>query len=117
MPYITKAEQQLVDQNPVYGRGNPGVLAYRINKLIIEWLGKEPHYADYVAALGALSDADVELHRRSFDPFKDRALARNGDIYPDWLLPEPDAAIVSEEIEPVVEKSTTYEETQARYFL
>jgi hypothetical protein len=117
MPYITKAEQKLVEQNPVYGRGNPGVLNYRLTRIIIEWLGKEPRYADFDAAIGALECAKLELYRRSIGPYEDKAIAKNGDVYPDWLLPEPDGDIVVDEPTEAEKLLEPIPLEQARYFL
>lgn len=90
MPYITDTQKQRVEENPFYGRGDPGVLNYRITKVVIDWLGKEPRYADYDAAIGALECAKLELVRRSLSGYEDGAIARNGDVYPPHLLPEID---------------------------
>ncbi len=88
MPYLTQTMKDQADYNPLFGRGDPGMLNYRITKILIDWLGKEPHYADFNAAIGALECAKLELVRRSLGPYEDTAIERNGDVYPDWLLPK-----------------------------
>ncbi len=89
MPYLPKAVKDHADNNPLSGRGDPGVLSYRLTQTIIEWLGQEPKYADFVAAIGALESTKLELYRRSVSGFEDAAKDRNGDVYPYWLLPYP----------------------------
>lgn len=86
MPYLTATLKEQADANPVFGRGDPGILNYRLTKVLIEWLGKEPHYADFDAAIGALECAKMELYRRSVAAYEDSAIERNGDVYPPWLL-------------------------------
>jgi hypothetical protein len=90
MPYLTESMKSQADANPLFGRGDPGVLNYRITKTIIEWLDKEPRYSDYNAAIGALECAKLEMVRRSLSPYEDKAIERNGDVYPYWLVPTND---------------------------
>lgn len=90
MPYITKDERERADTNPVYGQGNPGILAYRLNKAIIEWLPKDFRFADLDAALGALVATQEEFYRRVVGPYEDQAMRRNGEVYPAWLLSDND---------------------------
>lgn len=96
MPYITKTERDHADHNPVYGRGNPGILNYRLTKLLIEWLGKNPRYADFNAVIGALESAKLEMYRRSVAGYEDQAIDRNGDIYPEHLLPQAVEPVIDE---------------------
>lgn len=87
MPYLTNSMKAQANQNPLFGKGDPGVLNYRLTQTIIEWLGKEPKYADFNAAIGALESAKLELYRRSVAAYEDVAIDRNGDVYPEELLP------------------------------
>lgn len=88
MPYLTSSIKSQADNNPVFGRGDPGVLNYRLTQVVIEWLGKEPVYADYAAALGAMECVKMELYRRIISEHEDNTIRRNGDVYPSWLFPE-----------------------------
>ena len=86
MPYLTQQMKQAADNNPLFGRKDPGVLNYRLTRTIIEWIGKEPLYSDFNAAIGALECVKQELIRRSLSVYEDEAIKRNGDVYPPWLL-------------------------------
>ena len=81
MPYITDNEKDLVDGNPYYGRGNPGILNYRLTMTVLNWLPDEPRYADLDAAIGALECAKLELYRRKIAGYEDQAIEKNGDIF------------------------------------
>jgi hypothetical protein len=112
VPYIPRGERQAADQNPYYGRGNPNILTYRLTKVIIDWLGREPSAADFVAALGALDMAGKTVYRRVIAPREDESIERSSDVFPDYLLP-----IKSESPEPVItdDRPTAYSDTAQRY--
>lgn len=42
----------------------PGELNFLISKLLDEYLGASPHYAEFNEAIAALGCAELELHRR-----------------------------------------------------
>ena len=115
MPYITETERRQVAENPYYGRGNPGILNYRLTKVLIDWLPKEPHYADFDAAIGALECAKLELYARSIRPYEDIAIERNGEVYPEHLLPEPIPLITDEADSDDVEIDAPLAKDQRRY--
>jgi hypothetical protein len=93
MPYITPNNRTAANTNPAYGKGNPGILAYRLTQAVIAWLPKDYRFADLDAAIGALEATKQEFYRRVVAPYEDSALAKNSDVYPNWLLPN----IISDE--------------------
>lgn len=91
MPYINQVMRAALSLtlNPLYEsiRRNPkigaGDLNYIVTKLVLAWLGKEPKYADYNAAIGVLECAKQELYRRAVVPYEQDKQAENGDVYND----------------------------------
>jgi len=61
MPYLPPEIKRRIEENPVYGRGDPTILTYRISQVVQRWLAMEPTYADYAGALGAIALAQEEL--------------------------------------------------------
>jgi hypothetical protein len=98
--YLPRFQREQADKNPVFGRGDPGVLSYRLTQALITWLGREPQHADFVAALGALEEVKWELQRRIVADRNDKVIERNGDLFPEYLLPEPVAEVTDDESEP-----------------
>jgi hypothetical protein len=60
-----------------------GELTYAITKLCADYLGRKlESYAHYAEVMGALACTHEEIYRRRIAPYEDRAIARNGDVFP-----------------------------------
>jgi hypothetical protein len=85
MPYIKKERRQLftpeLEQLRVCLRGGlPGDLNYLITSLVREYLGSEPDYGRFNAAVGVLECAKLEIYRQWIAPYEDRKRRENGGI-------------------------------------
>ena len=98
MPYIKKEERELIDgpsdftvqvglDTFIYKMSTistnspqPGTLNYIITKLVHWWLGHNPNYERYNAAIGVLECAKLELYRRKVSPYEDEKINENGDV-------------------------------------
>ena len=106
MPYIEKGQRELIDGPSDftvkigldsflhkmtrlcddYCRGkqgwpcNPGTLNYIITKVVHWYLGDNPNYERYNAAIGVLECAKLELYRRKVSPYEDEKINENGDV-------------------------------------
>jgi hypothetical protein len=98
MPYIEKGQRELIDGpsdfTTRYGLDSffyklskipaislqPGTLNYMITKLVHWWLGDNPNYERYNAAIGVLECAKLELYRRKVSPYEDEKIKENGDV-------------------------------------
>tara|TARA_B110001454_G_C12559953_1_gene367232 strand:+ start:229 stop:549 length:321 start_codon:yes stop_codon:yes gene_type:complete len=106
MPYIEKGQRELIDGpsdfTTRYGLdsflykmtrvrddyhnaeddwpGKPGTLNYMITRLVHWWLGDNPNYERYNAAIGVLECAKLELYRRKISPYEDEKIKENGDV-------------------------------------
>ena len=79
MPYLKKKDRPAVK---VSGKpGKAGELNYILTKIVLWWLGKEPNYERYNAAVGALECAKIELYRRMIAPYEDKKKEENGDVF------------------------------------
>jgi hypothetical protein len=90
MPYILKDKRQRIDDTLRPGPGLPGELNYLITSRVLDWLGGNPNYNDFNAAIGALECVKLELYRRMVAPYEDQKCAENGDVYPVGGEPEPE---------------------------
>ncbi len=59
-----------------------GELNFMLTELVLSFLGKEPNYERFNAAVGALESSKLELYRRAIAPYEDKAKERNGDVFP-----------------------------------
>ena len=59
---------------------SPGTLNYIITRLVHWWLGDNPNYERYNAAIGVLECAKLELYRRKVSPYEDEKINENGDV-------------------------------------
>jgi hypothetical protein len=59
-----------------------GTLNYIITQLVVAYLGDQPRYANFNAAIGVLECAKLELYRRMVAPYEDKKIAAHGDVYP-----------------------------------
>lgn len=78
LPYINPTRREELDWFP-----NPetdGELNFVITSMVLKYLGANPRYDDYNAAIGALECAKLELYRKSISQYEDLAIKRNGDL-------------------------------------
>jgi hypothetical protein len=69
---------------PIEARAPPATSTIRaaITRIVLNFLGEQPRYADFNNAVGALECAKFELYRRLVAPYEDFKMAENGDVYP-----------------------------------
>ena len=80
MPYVTQDERRILNDG-YHQPASTGQLNYKITQLVSAFLGPEPRYNDFNAAIGALECAKLELYRRLVAPYEDRKIVENGDVY------------------------------------
>ena len=85
MPYIREEFRGIVDSvTPL----NPGELNYAFTVLLISYLEgqiRDHHPLDYRLlndVAGAFELAKAEFVRRAVNPYEDKKIAENGDVYP-----------------------------------
>jgi len=86
MPYINKKDRDYLKWftgliTEAYIEPKPGALNYIITQLIRKFLGTQPNYEKYNAAIGVLECAKLELYRRMVAPYEDTKMQENGDVY------------------------------------
>ena len=84
MPYISpEARERLASQTQFPSINNAGSLNFLICKLILHYLeGKENvNYQDFNDILGALEGAKQEIYRRLIQPYEEKKISENGDIF------------------------------------
>ena len=79
MPYIKEEDRGLVEQK---GARVAGELNYRFTCEIVQFLRDRPlSYALINDVLGALEGAKLEFVRRIVNPYEDKKIEENGDVY------------------------------------
>ncbi len=118
MPYIEKEQREHIDGHTPYRLGmegldsflntmdhlcedhckgkedwpcKPGTLNYIITRMVIWYLGKNPNYERYNAAIGVLECAKQEFYRRQIALYEDEKCRINGDVYPGQDKRDPSA--------------------------
>lgn len=86
MPYIKKIDRLKIDKMMNldlirFYKSNPGILNYIITRVIGTFLGCNPNYERFNAAIGVLECAKLELYRRMVAPYEDTKIKENGDVY------------------------------------
>ena len=89
MPYIAQHARKQLDpsieelaskiRDRVDGESRDGWLNYAITKLLLALY--EESYTEYNAAIGVLECAKNEFYRRAVEPYEDRKIKQNGDVY------------------------------------
>jgi hypothetical protein len=83
MPYIKREAREGFDRH-IRGLAvriiSEGELNYAITRLVHEWLGSEPGYADYNAAVGVLECAKLELYRERVAKYEDIKKVKHGPL-------------------------------------
>jgi len=85
MPYLDPERRRYVNTSMElfdgYPRLSPGDLNYIITRQVQDFLGAEPNYEKFNAAIGALESVKLELYRRMVAPYEDKKKEENGDVY------------------------------------
>ena len=58
-----------------------GTLNYIVTKVVKRFLGENPNYERYNAAIGALECAKLELYRRTIADYENGKIYINGDVW------------------------------------
>jgi len=80
MPYVDKILREKIDSG-TYEPIGAGELNYKITKIILGYLGKEPHYKEFNDVLGVLTAIQLELYRRRIADYESEKIKINGDVY------------------------------------
>lgn len=81
-PYINELRRQTMRNAVLVAAHTPGELNYLITQVVIDFLGSNPDYTRFNAAVGAVESAKLELYRRMVAPYEDRKIKEHGDVYP-----------------------------------
>lgn len=81
MPYVSRETRVALDAYHTPTPRTPGELAYCVTELVQKFLGEEPTFTGYAAAIGVLECAKLELYRRRIAEYEDGKIAENGDVY------------------------------------
>lgn len=79
MPYVAECRRNDIDLHGVMPQ-TVGELTYVFYKGALEYLPREPRYADYAEVLAAFEAAKLEFYRRHVAPYENLAIQRNGDV-------------------------------------
>ena len=83
MPYIKREDrgQFRAGLKSTAGKDlHPGELNYIITKHVHQFLGTNPNYEKFNAAIGVLEAAKLELYRRMVAPYEEVKIKENGDV-------------------------------------
>jgi len=80
MPYVDKILREKIDSGN-YEPIEAGELNYKITKIVLGYLGNEPHYKEFNDVLGVLTAIQHELYRRRIADYENDAIKRNSDVY------------------------------------
>lgn len=79
MPYVKVHERDIAETNPK----TSGQLNFAITKLLIGYMDREGlSYQTINDCLGALEGAKLEFYRRVAEPYENKKIVENGDVYP-----------------------------------
>jgi hypothetical protein len=79
MPFIKQNRRRFINQG-----AKPktiGELNFKLTKIILDYLPKEPRYEDYNAVIGVLECAKLELYRKRISIYEDLKEKQNGKVY------------------------------------
>lgn len=79
MPYITQIRRAALASGDT--PQSEGELNYAITRLVTQFIGASPNYANINAAIGALECAKLEMYRRIATPYEEIKREINGDVY------------------------------------
>ena len=81
MPYIKSDRRNVIDSRQVLP-DTAGELNYAVTKCIKRYLAIHPlNYQVINDIVGALDGAKAEFQRRIVDPYEDKKIQENGDVY------------------------------------
>lgn len=60
---------------------DPASMSYEFTRLISQWIGNHPSFADISDVVAALEITKLELYRRVGGPYQDYKRLQNGDVY------------------------------------
>jgi len=84
MPYVKPKNRNIYRG---FEDRDAGQLNYMITTLIVDYLlDNGLSYRTINDVVGALDGARAEFYRRVAAPYEDKAIARNGDVYPEQFL-------------------------------
>ena len=78
MPYITKENKAYVLAR---GPMSAGELNYAITQLLVKYAGTNYNYQTLNDIVGAVEGAKQEFIRRIVNPYEDKKVLENGDVY------------------------------------
>lgn len=85
MPYLTEGNKEalapIVEAMAEVGITDPAELNYLVCKATNIFLGDQPRYRNFNAAMGAIECAKLEIQRRLVAPYEMRKAQQNGDIF------------------------------------
>ena len=84
MPYIIQGRRKAIDnhiEDVQWAIWNVGDMNYAITRLLDDFLGADPTYETFNAAIGVLECAKLELYRRQVAPYEDKMCLENGDVF------------------------------------
>jgi len=86
MPYIPFEKRQVIESKLFeflkdVGKLSPGELNYSITRIILDFLGDDPHYKDFATVIGVLENVKEELYRRKVAPYENKKIEDEGDVY------------------------------------
>lgn len=81
MPYIPQYNREYYEPHGPKPE-NAGELNFVLTSEVLKFLGDNPRYEDYNAAIGALECCKLELYRRAIAPYEQKKIEENGDVYP-----------------------------------
>lgn len=89
MPYVNKWNREmLADFDGTKSAMTLGELNFQFHALVFKYLGDRGLSYDNIAGItGVLENVKQELYRRSFAPYEDQKIMDNGDVYPEYMLP------------------------------
>ena len=86
MPYLTDSIKDEINDLRVGtafympNDRTPGALTYAIYRLMHNYLGVGPTFADHAEVLGCVEAAKLEFYRRKCAPYEDAKRGENGDV-------------------------------------
>jgi len=83
MPYIRLGDRPTFDHvvSTLPLSMKVGEINYLITKILLRYLGPEPRYENFNAALGVLEAVKQELYRRLAGPYEEKKREENGDVF------------------------------------
>ena len=87
MPYIDKKSREKYDKDLarlrklINEQSSKGDLTYILYSLALEYFKGRESYTKISESIGSLSDAGEEIRRRKLNPYEDKKIKENGDVF------------------------------------